>query len=103
MVPSYRNELEITDLINSYLNEGLVKLDLMGRGIAWLDTGTPESLNDASSYVRTIENRQGLKIGCPEEIAFRKNWINKKNLLKISQKYNNSYGDYLNNLCNKSH
>ena len=101
LVPSYRNELEITDLINSYLNEGLVKLDLMGRGIAWLDTGTPESLNDASSYVRTIENRQGLKIGCPEEIAFRKNWINKKNLLKISQKYKNAYGDYLNNLCNK--
>ena len=99
--PSIRNELEIVDIINMFLEEKKLKVELMGRGTAWLDTGTPDSLNDASSYIRTIENRMGFMVGSPEEIAWRKKWINNKELFSLSKIYNNEYGVYLKNLISK--
>jgi glucose-1-phosphate thymidylyltransferase len=94
--PSARGELEITDLNNSYLKDGNLKLHLLRRGTAWLDTGTHQSLLDASNFVATIENRQGLQISCPEEIAYKMNFINKDQLLAQAEKYKkNSYGEYL--------
>ena len=93
---SRRGELEITDLNNIYLSKKKLNVKLLGRGFAWLDTGTPESMLDASNFIQTVERRQGLKIACLEEIAFNKKWINKKNLQKLSKKYrNNNYGKYL--------
>ncbi len=97
--PSSRNELEITELIKIYLNEDNLNVEKFGRGVAWIDTGTPESLFDASSYVKTIETRQGLKIGCPEEVAWRMGYINRKQLTKIIDKFPLcSYKQYLNKL-----
>ena len=94
--PSLRGELEITDLNNLYLKDNQLWVEKMGRGMVWLDTGTFDSLNDASSYVRTLENRQGLKIGIPEEVAWRKGWINNKELERLSNLFaNSSYGKYL--------
>ena len=94
--PSKRGELEITDLNNLYLKDKLLKVELMKRGTAWLDTGNPDSLNDACSYVRTLEQRQGLKVGCPEETAFRLGLIDREKLKVIALKYNSSkYGEYL--------
>jgi len=94
--PSKRGELEITDLNKIYLKENQLKVELLGRGTAWLDTGTFESLQDASSFIKTIENRQGLKIGCLEEVAWRMGWIKRKDLIQIASSYTNSaYGDYL--------
>jgi len=93
--PSGRGEFEITDLNRFYLNENKLKILLMGRGYAWLDTGTYESLIDASMFIKTIEDRQGLKIGCIEEIAYRMGFIDKKQLLKLSQAIPTGYGDYL--------
>lgn len=94
--PSKRGELEITDLNRLFLEEDRLKVQLMGRGMAWLDTGTHESLLDASNYIATIENRQGLKIACLEEIAYKKGYINKTQLLKIAENLkNNQYGEYL--------
>ena len=81
---SQRKELEITDINQFYLSEGNLKVKLIGRGTAWLDTGTIDSLHEASSYIRTLENRQGLKISCPEEIAWRNKWINNEELNKIA-------------------
>ena len=96
---SNRNELEITDIMNMYLEENSLNVELMSAGTAWLDTGTCESLHEASSYIRTLEKRQGLKVGCPEEVAWRNKWITDEDLAKLSSKYPKSgYGDYLINL-----
>jgi glucose-1-phosphate thymidylyltransferase len=94
--PSSRGELEITDLLECYLNEGSLTVERMGRGFAWLDTGTHESLLDAGNFVRTLEHRQGLQVGCPDEIAFTQGWIDREQLrarAKIFHK--NEYGKYL--------
>jgi len=94
--PSHRGELEITDLNRDYLNQGQLKVELMGRGMAWLDTGTCDSLHEASSYIRTLEHRQGLKVGCPEEIAWRNGWITTDELVALAQPLLKSgYGQYL--------
>lgn len=94
--PSARGELEITDINQAYLNTGQLNVELMGRGHAWLDTGTHESLLEASLFIETIEKRQGLKIACPEEIAFRKGYISAEDVERIAQPYlKNGYGQYL--------
>jgi glucose-1-phosphate thymidylyltransferase len=94
--PSHRGELEITDLNQLYLDEGLLRVELMGRGMAWLDTGTPDSLHEAASYIRTLEHRQGLKVGSPEEVAWRMNWIDDAQLERLAQPLKKSgYGSYL--------
>lgn len=94
--PSQRGELEITDINKIYLENKNINVELLSRGFAWLDTGTHDSLMEASSFVQTIERRQGLKVACLEEIAYEQKWINKKMLIKESIKYkNNNYGSYL--------
>ena len=94
--PSNRGELEITDLNKLYMNEGELKVEKLSRGMTWLDTGTLDSLHEASSYIRSLEKRQGLKIGCPEEIAWRMGYINDKELNLLSENLLKSgYGDYL--------
>ena len=94
--PSPRGELEITDLNRLYLEEGRLNMKLLGRGFAWLDTGTHESLMQASTFISTIEQRQGLKVSCIEEIAYNKGYINKEQLLKLAEPLKkNQYGDYL--------
>jgi len=94
--PSARGELEITDLNKMYLQEGRLKMKLLGRGFAWLDTGTHDSLLQASNYIATIEARQGLKVSCIEEIAYNRGFIDKEQLLRLAGEYkNNPYGDYL--------
>jgi glucose-1-phosphate thymidylyltransferase len=94
--PSPRGELEITDLNKVYLEEGTLDIRLMGRGMAWLDTGTYESLLQASNFIATLEQRQGLKASCIEEIAYKRGFINKNQLLKLAQPIKNSqYGKYL--------
>ncbi len=98
--PSARGELEITDLNRLFLDEKRLKVKIMGRGIAWLDTGTHESLLQASNYIQTIEQRQGLKICCPEEIAFTRGFIDKKQLLRLAEPLrSNQYGEYLINIA----
>jgi glucose-1-phosphate thymidylyltransferase len=97
--PSERGELEITDLNNLYLQNGDIHVERLGRGYAWLDTGTPESLLQASNFIETIEQRQGLKISCPEEIAFVSGWIGAEQLRRLAEEFNHSeYGRYLLNL-----
>ena len=101
--PSPRGELEITDLNQLYLDDGQLKVELMGRGMAWLDTGTCDSLNDAGGYIRTLEHRQGLKVGCPEEVAWRQGWITPEQLDRLAQPLKKSgYGTYLLKLLEES-
>ena len=96
MKPSARGEIEITDINNEYLKKGEMKVELMGRGYAWLDTGTTDSLLDASMFVKTIEERQGLKISCPEEIAYQMGYINRDDLEILAKELSASdYGRYL--------
>ena len=100
--PSARGELEITTLLEMYLAEGTLTVQRMGRGYAWLDTGTHASLLDAGNFVRTIEMRQGLQIGSPEEVAFLKGWISSKDVEREAAKYaKNAYGDYLHGLYSR--
>lgn len=101
--PSKRGELEITDLNRLYLEEERLNLKMMGRGMAWLDTGTHDSLLEASNFIATIENRQGLKIACIEEIAFRNGYINKDQLLNLAEPLKkNHYGEYLIKIANET-
>jgi len=100
--PSPRGELEITDLNRLYLEEERLHVKLLGRGFAWLDTGTHDSLLQASNFIATIEQRQGLKISCIEEIAYKKGFINREQLLELAKPLNkNQYGEYLSRLANK--
>jgi glucose-1-phosphate thymidylyltransferase len=93
--PSKRGELEITDVNKAYLDRGQLEVIVMGRGMAWLDTGTHEALMEASLFIQTIENRQGLMVACPEEIAFRSGYISAEQLEKAGRSMKNSYGEYL--------
>ena len=101
--PSRRGELEITDLNRVYMNQGELRAEIMGRGIAWLDTGTHDSLVDASLFIQTIEKRQGLKVACPEEVAFRSGFINAAHLDKLAAEcQNRQYGAYLRQVLEES-
>jgi glucose-1-phosphate thymidylyltransferase len=94
--PSARGELEITDVIEQYLKAGELKVEIMGRGTAWLDTGTHDDLLSAANFISTIEKRQGLKVNCPEEVAYRNGWLSKEKLVAIAEPLRKSgYGEYL--------
>ena len=101
--PSHRGELEITSVNQEFLNRGNLKVELLGRGFAWLDTGTHESLMEAGQFIQTIEKRQGLKVACLEEIGYRMGYINDKQVKKLAEPLKkNAYGQYLSNLIKKS-
>ena len=101
--PSARGELEITEINQNYLQEGRLKVEVMGSGMAWLDTGTFDSLHEASTYISTLERRQGTKVGCPEEVAWRNGWISDHQLVTLANKLEKSgYGQYLMDLIYRS-
>ena len=98
--PSARGEIEITAVNEEYLRQKRLKVERLGRGLAWLDTGTHSDLLEAANFVKTIENRQGMQVSCPEEIAYRKKWIDKEKLLEIIKPFlKTEYGKYLKNLA----
>ncbi len=99
--PSARHEKEITDVNRVYLEKKRLSVQLLGRGYAWLDTGTYESLIEASLFIKTIEQRQGLKIGCIEEVAYRMGFVKKDRLRELAREFKTSYGDYLNKIANE--
>jgi glucose-1-phosphate thymidylyltransferase len=100
--PSQRGELEITDVNRWYLERGWLSAEIFGRGMAWLDTGTHDSLLEAASFIQTIEKRQGLKVACPEEIAFKLGFINAAELEALAQAHgSNGYGQYLRSLLER--
>ena len=99
--PSSRGELEITDVNNVYLKNKKLSVELFGRGFSWLDAGTYNSLIDSSMFIKTIEERQGIMIGCLEEIAYRKGFINKQQLLESTKLFNSDYGQYLEKIANE--
>jgi len=102
LTPSARGELEITDLNRRYLEQGRLQLERLGRGIAWLDTGTHESLIQAANFIETIEQRQGLKVCSPEEVAYQNRWIDSEQLLAIAEPLRKSgYGEYLLSLLHR--
>jgi glucose-1-phosphate thymidylyltransferase len=101
--PSARGEYEVTDINRAYLEQGRLQVEMLGRGFAWLDTGTFEALSDASNFIRTVENRQGLKIGCPEEVAWRQGFLSDDDLRQRAEALTKSgYGDYLLGLLESS-
>jgi glucose-1-phosphate thymidylyltransferase len=100
--PSERGELEITDVNRQYLEWDELRCQQLGRGSAWLDTGTPDSLLEASEFVRIVEKRQGLKIACVEEVAYRMGFIDRENLIGLAERHDNSYGDYLGKIAQRS-
>jgi glucose-1-phosphate thymidylyltransferase len=97
--PSARGELEITDLNRAYLDLGELNVEKMGRGYAWLDTGTPDALLEAAEFIRALEKRQGFKVACPEEIAFRSGWISAEALDSLADQHRGDYGRYLRGLA----
>ena len=97
--PSPRGELEITDLNRIYLERGDLTVEKLGRGFAWLDTGTPDSLVEAAEFIRTLEKRQGFKVACPEEIALSQGWISPAAVLRLAEGYKGDYGAYLRRLA----
>ena len=97
--PSKRGELEISDLNQSYIKDKKLKVKMLNRGFTWLDTGTFDSLLEASNFISLVQNRQNTIVACPEEIAFLNKWISKKQLILIAEKYKNKYGEYLKSLC----
>ena len=100
--PSPRGELEITDVNREYLTRGTLRVETLSRGFAWLDTGTHDSLLDAGNFVAAIEKRMGLKISCPEEIAFRHGFIDRSQLAQLADDYSNEYGDYLRHIADRA-
>jgi glucose-1-phosphate thymidylyltransferase len=102
--PSARGELEITDLNRLYLEKGQLRLEKLGRGVAWLDTGTPDALLQAANFIQTIQQRQGLQVACPEEVAFRKGWISAAQLLELAEPLSKTeYGQYLIQIATDGH
>lgn len=100
--PSARGELEITDVNSRYLADGALNVEIMGRGYAWLDTGTHDSLIEAATFIATLQKRQETVVACPEEIAYRRNWIDAEQVLKLAQPLaKNAYGQYLRNLLTR--
>jgi glucose-1-phosphate thymidylyltransferase len=97
--PSARGEYEITDVNAEYLRRGKLRMEVLGRGMAWLDTGTPESLHEAASFIEIIEKRQGLKVACPEEVAFRMGYLDSAALAALANPMKNAYGRYLQELA----
>jgi glucose-1-phosphate thymidylyltransferase len=100
--PSARGELEITDVNRAYLEKSELSVEIMGRGFAWLDTGTHDSLLDAAGFIATLQKRQGLMVACPEEIAYRQGWISAETVQKVANQLSkNSYGQYLRKILNE--